>query len=98
MPTTKEKVISVLKQIHDPEIQVDIWTMGLIYKIDVDQKTGNVNILMTLTTPTCPYGPMLLEEMKMRIKEEADANDVNLEVTFDPPWQPSEELRSMLGV
>jgi metal-sulfur cluster biosynthetic enzyme len=95
MPT-KDQVIEVLKQIHDPEIQVDIWTMGLIRNVEIDNKT--VNILMTLTTPTCPYGPMLLEEIRNRVKEEADAKEVDLEVTFEPPWEPSEELRMMLGV
>lgn len=95
MPT-KEQVTEVLKQVHDPEIQMDVWTLGLIYEVDV--KEDVVNILMTFTTPTCPYGPMLLEEIKMRVKEEAGAKEVNIEITFDPPWKPSEELRAMLGV
>lgn len=95
---TSEKVTSVLKQVYDPEIQIDVWSMGLIYKLDVNQKTGAVHILMTLTSPMCPYGPMLLEEIRTRLKDEADATDVTIEVTFDPPWKPSEELRAMLGV
>jgi metal-sulfur cluster biosynthetic enzyme len=95
MPT-KEDVIQTLKQVYDPEIQVDVWTMGLIYDITV--KENNVHVLMTLTTPTCPYGPMLLDEIKMRIKEETGAGDVVVDVVFDPPWKPSDELRAMLGV
>ena len=95
---TKEKVVSVLKTVFDPEVQVDVWSMGLIYKVDVNEKTGIVFILMTLTTPMCPYGPMLLEEIKTRVKDEGDAIEVTIDVTFDPPWKPSEELRAMLGV
>ncbi len=95
MPT-KEHIIETLKQVYDPEIQVDVWTMGLIYDIKIDNK--KVHIIMTLTTPMCPYGPMLLEEVKARIKEDTDAEDVQIDITFEPPWQPSEELRMMLGV
>lgn len=97
MPPTKESVIEVLKQVYDPEIQLDVWSMGLIYRLDV-REDGTVHILMTLTTPACPYGPMLIEEIRARVKDEAEAKDVQLEITFDPPWQPSEELRAMLGV
>ena len=98
MPLTKEKVIDVLKQVYDPEIQMDIWTMGLVYKVDVNVETGVVYILMTLTSPMCPYGQMLIEEVKTRVKGEAEATEVALDITFDPPWKPSDELRMMLGV
>ena len=98
MPLTKEKVIEVLKQVYDPEIQMDIWTMGLVYKVDINTETGLVYILMTLTSPMCTFGQMIIEEVKTRLKSEADANEVSLDITFDPPWQPSEELRAMLGV
>ena len=93
---TKEHVIETLKQVYDPEIQVDVWTMGLIYDIKVQDK--KVHIIMTLTTPMCPYGPMLLEEVKARIKEDTGAEEVQIDITFEPPWQPSQELRMMLGV
>ncbi|HLC19867.1 MAG TPA: metal-sulfur cluster assembly factor [Candidatus Nanoarchaeia archaeon] len=92
----KEHVIETLKQVYDPEIQVDVWTLGLIYDIKIIEK--KVHILMTFTTPMCPYGPMLLEEIKARVKEDTDAEEVEIEVTFEPPWQPSEDLRMMLGV
>jgi len=95
---TKDSVINVLKQINDPEILVDVWTMGLIYTIEINEKKKVITITMTLTTPMCPYGPMLLEEIKARLKEETSAKEVILNLTFDPPWQPSEELRMMLGV
>jgi len=95
---TKESVINVLKQINDPEILVDVWTMGLIYNIEINEKKKVITITMTLTTPMCPYGPMLLEEIKVRLKEDTGAKEVILNLTFDPPWQPSDELRMMLGV
>ena len=95
---TKESVINVLKQINDPEILVDVWTMGLIYNIKINEKKKVITITMTLTTPMCPYGPMLLEEIKVRLKEDTGAKEVILNLTFDPPWQPSDELRMMLGV
>ncbi len=98
MQLTKEKVIEVLKQVYDPEIQVDIWTMGLVYKIDISEEKNMVYILMTLTSPMCPYGPMLLEDVKMNVMNTLDASDVVIDITFDPPWQPNEELRAMLGV
>jgi metal-sulfur cluster biosynthetic enzyme len=92
---TKEQCVEVLKTVHDPEIQIDVWSMGLIYEITI--KGNAVHVLMTLTTPTCPYGPMLLDEIKSRLHEDTGA-DVVIDVTFNPPWQPSEELRMMLGV
>ncbi len=92
---TKEQVIEILKQVNDPEIQVDIWTLGLIYNIKIEDK--KIMITMTFTTPTCPYGPMLLQDVRTQVQEGTGAS-VDVEVTFDPPWQPSEELRATLGV
>ncbi len=93
---TKEILIEeVLKKFVDPEIGIDFWTMGLIYKVEV--KNNCVKILMTFTTPNCPYAPMMLEELREIILKKG-AKKVELEVTFDPPWEPSEELRGMLGV
>ena len=93
---TREDVIEVLKKINDPEIMIDVWTLELIY--DVKVKDGKVQIKMTFTTPMCPYGPQLLEEVKTKISEIKDVKEVDVEVTFDPPWEPSQELRATLGV
>ena len=95
MPT-KEDVLGILKKINDPEIGIDVYTLELIY--DVKLEDGKVKILMTLTTPMCPYGPMLIEEIKARVSEIKGIKEVDVEVTFDPPWQPSEQLRATLGV
>lgn len=94
--TKEEKVIVALKQCLDPEIGIDVYTLGLIYNIDL--KGNEANIKMTFTSPMCPYGPMLVEEIKNKVKGVENIKKVNVEVTFNPPWQPSDELRSMLGV
>lgn len=92
----KEPVIEILKKVNDPELDIDVWTLGLIYNIDINE--NNVNILMTFTTPMCPYGPWLVEDIKKKLLEIKEINSVNIEITFNPPWQPNEELRAMLGV
>ncbi len=91
-----EKVIEALKQVEDPEIGVDIYTLGLIYNIDEDK--GNISIRMTFTSPMCPYGPALVESVKQKIGKIKGVKKVDVEVVFNPPWKPTEELRAMLGV
>ena len=92
----KEDVIEVLKKVNDPEIGIDIWTLELVYEVKVEN--DKVYIKMTFTTPMCPYGPMLLDEVRAKVSEIKGIKEVDVEVTFDPPWQPSEELRATLGV
>ncbi len=95
MPT-KEAVIEIMKTIFDPEINVDVWTLGLIYNIDIAD--GIVDIRMTFTSVMCPYGPMLVDIITNNVKKLDGVKDVKIDVVFNPPWQPSEELRAMLGV
>ena len=92
---TKEKVIEVFKQCVDPELDIDIWTLGLIYEHKVNGK--KVFVKMTFTSPMCPYGPQMVQEIESKLKE-AGAETVEVEITFDPPWKPSDELRAILGV
>ena len=93
---TKEKLIEdVFKKYIDPEIGVDIWTLGLIYNIEVQE--SKVKVLLTFTSPLCPYGPQMVEEIKEQVQKLGVA-DVEIEITFEPPWKPSEELKEMLGV
>ena len=94
--SSKEDVIEVLKKVNDPEIGIDVWTLELIYNVDVED--DKVKVRMTFTTPMCPYGPMLVEEIKAKISELESVKEVDVEITFDPPWKPSEELRATLGV
>mgnify|MGYP001601079035 CR=1 FL=1 len=92
---TKQQAITALKKCEDPELNIDVWTLGLIYKLDV--ANGKVSIQMTFTTPLCPYGPMLVEMIKMKLTE-GGAAAVDIDVVFDPPWKPSEDVKEILGV
>ena len=93
---TNEDVMNVLKGVNDPEIGIDIVTLELIYNVNVEN--DNVKIKMTFTSPMCPYGPMLVEEIKAKVNQLNGVKEVDVQVVFDPPWQPSEELRATLGV
>jgi metal-sulfur cluster biosynthetic enzyme len=95
--TWKEKTIEVLKHVLDPELNIDIWTLGLVYDVTTDEDLETVKIKMTFTTPLCPYGPQLLQDVKQSLLG-AGLRDVDVEIVFDPPWEPPPELREMLGV
>jgi FeS assembly SUF system protein len=84
----KEKVIEEIKKIYDPEIPVNIYELGLIYDIDIDQN-NNVKIKMTLTTPNCPVAESLHNEVKNSIKEIKEVKNVDLDLVWDPPWNKS---------
>tara|TARA_B100000686_G_scaffold339800_2_gene414467 strand:+ start:7 stop:309 length:303 start_codon:yes stop_codon:yes gene_type:complete len=85
MSDIKNKVIEEIKKIYDPEIPVNIYELGLIYKIDVDEK-NKVNIDMTLTSPNCPVAESLPNEVKENIKKVDGVSDVNLNLVWEPPW------------
>ena len=85
MSDIKSKVIEKIKKIYDPEIPVNIYELGLIYKIDVDEK-NKVNIDMTLTSPNCPVAESLPNEVKENIKKVEGVSDVNLNLVWEPPW------------
>ena len=84
----KEKVITEIKKIYDPEIPVNIYELGLIYDVSVD-KDNKVYIKMTLTTPNCPVAESLPNEVKNSVKEIKEANNVELDLVWDPPWDKS---------
>ena len=84
----KDKVIEEIKKIYDPEIPVNIYELGLIYNIDIDEN-NNVKIKMTLTTPNCPVAESLPNEVKNSIKEIKEVKDVDLDLVWDPPWDKS---------
>ena len=93
---SRQLVVNTLLDVMDPELNMDVWTLGLIYGIDI--KDGIVRIRMTFTTPLCPYGPALIDDIKTRIKSLEDVKDVVVDVVFEPPWTPPEDLRLMYGV
>ena len=85
MTDIKNKVIDKIKKIYDPEIPVNIYELGLIYKIEVDE-TNKVNIDMTLTSPNCPVAESLPNQVKEDIMELEEVTDVNLKLVWEPPW------------
>jgi metal-sulfur cluster biosynthetic enzyme len=96
MTINKEDVVEICKHYEDPELGIDIWTLGLIYEIKVlDSK--KVYLKITFTSPMCPFGPEMVEDLNQLIKYKG-AEEVDIDVVFDPPWKPSEELRDMLGL
>ncbi|PZW41769.1 MULTISPECIES: SUF system Fe-S cluster assembly protein [Mesonia] len=95
-----EKVVKVIKTIYDPEIPVDIYELGLIYDVFVNENY-DVKVLMTLTTPNCPVAESLPQEVEEKIKSIDKVNDAEVEITFDPPWTQdlmSEEAKLELGM
>ena len=81
----KEKVVAAIKTVYDPEIPVDIYELGLIYEINV-YPVNNVYVLMTLTSPSCPAAEIIPGEVEMAIKEIKEINDLQVELTFEPPF------------
>jgi metal-sulfur cluster biosynthetic enzyme len=94
---TKEAVIEILKSVEDPELFIDIYTLELIYDVIINPK--DIKVVMTLTSPQCPAGEVIPYEIKEKIKQKyKHIKKVEVQITFSPPWQPSEDLRAMLGL
>lgn len=96
---SEEEVREALKDIYDPELHYNIVDLGLVY--DVDVKDGDVHITMTLTTPACPIGPMIIAQIQEMVRVLPGVKDVDVELTFDPMWSPdlmSEEAKAGLGL
>jgi FeS assembly SUF system protein len=99
MDTRIDLIIERLKDVYDPEIPVNIYDLGLIYNVDVDD-TNKANIIMTLTSPGCPVADMLVEDVRQAALGVDQVLEVDVELTFDPPWDKSmmsEEARLELG-
>ena len=95
----ENRIIEVIQTIYDPEIPVNIYELGLIYDVNVNDE-NMVKILMTLTTPNCPVAESLPQEVKDKVKSLDQVSDVELEMTFDPPWNKelmSDEAKLELG-
>ncbi len=97
---TKDEIVTVLKDCFDPEIPINIWDLGLVYDINV-QDDGNIGIKMTLTAPGCMMGGMIAEEVKSKIKAMSGVKDAKVELVWEPPWTPdkmSEEAKAQMGI
>jgi metal-sulfur cluster biosynthetic enzyme len=96
---TKDEVLNALHDVFDPEIPVNVVDLGLIYGVKVDD--GNVDVTMTLTFAGCGMGPYIAQQAEWRIAEMEGVEDVNVELTFDPPWTPdliTEDGKKLLGL
>ena len=85
MSNIKDKIIEEVKKVYDPEIPVNIYELGLIYKIEVDEK-NKVNVDMTLTSPNCPVAESLPKEVKDSAMQVEEIESVDVELIWDPPW------------
>lgn len=94
-----DQIIENLKEVYDPEIPVNIYDLGLIYNVDIDEK-NYANIIMTLTAPGCPVVDILMDDVTQAVRAVEGVEDVHVDLTFDPPWDKSmmsEEARLELG-
>jgi len=96
---SKDEIVSVLKDCYDPEIPINIYDLGLVYDINIDNE--NVGIKMTLTAPGCMMGGMIAEEVKARVKAVSGVKDAQVDLVWDPPWTPdkmSTEAKAQMGI
>lgn len=95
----EERIVDVLKTVYDPEIPVNIWDLGMIYKIDV-QPDGTVDLDMTFTSPSCPAADFILEDVRTKVESVEGVRVTNVNLVFEPAWDQSmmtEEARVELG-
>ncbi len=96
----EEKVVEVLRTVYDPEIPVDIYSLGLVYKIDLADD-GALSVDMTLTAPNCPMADFILEDVRMKLEGVEGVTSVNVNIVFEPEWTQdmmSEEAKLELGL
>ena len=101
----ESKVVEILKQCYDPELPVDLWNLGLIYDIQIqeayDENKSDINIVMSLTTPGCTMGDQIAQDIRSKLEALDEVNQAFVQVTFDPPWDPkmmTEEAKKKLGL
>ena len=95
----QDTIYSALKQVHDPEVGINIVDMGLIYGLEIED--SKVGVFMTLTSPACPAGPQILGQIDTKVRELDGVEDVDVNVVWSPPWTPdmlSDEAKDELGI
>lgn len=104
MRITEDSVYAALRQVHDPELLVNIVDLGLVYEVRVTEANGNADVYvkMTMTTPACPVGPEMVQDVKDVLADLGDeVGTIDVELVVDPPWTPdrmTEEARDELGL
>lgn len=96
----EEKIVKMLKTVYDPEIPVNIYDLGLIYKVDIDERQ-NVRLDMTLTAPNCPAADFILEDVRQKLESIEGVNTVEVNLVFEPEWDRdmmTEEAKLELGM
>lgn len=95
----QERIVDVLKTVYDPEIPVDIWNLGMIYKIEVNDD-GTVDLDMTFTAPNCPAADFIVEDVRTKLESVEEVKAANINLVFEPVWDQSmmsEEAKVELG-
>lgn len=103
MPIAEQTILAALRQVSDPELRINVVDLGLIYGVGVEEAQGktNIHVLMTMTSPACPYAPELMEDVKDVLSALPGAGNVTVQLTLSPPWTPdrmTEEARDELGL
>jgi metal-sulfur cluster biosynthetic enzyme len=103
MALSEDAILAALRQVRDPELMVNVVDLGLIYGVGVDEVEGksNIRVVMTMTTPACPFGPELVQEVKNVVGDLESVGQVEVHVTLNPPWTPdrmTEAARDELGL
>ena len=103
MPISEESILAAMQQVKDPELMVNVVDLGLIYGVGVEEVEGktDIKIIMTMTTPACPFGPELIQDVKDAVGKLEGAGKVDVQLTLSPPWTPdrmTEEARDELGM
>jgi metal-sulfur cluster biosynthetic enzyme len=95
---TRDEVMEMLRQVEDPELGMDVVDLGLVYEVDVE--ASKAKVLYSLTSMGCPAGPLIAQDMDSAVRQVEGIEDVELELTFDPPWTPdrmSDDAKFILG-
>ncbi len=99
---TKEEVIEAIRPVTDPEINISIVELGLIYDVEIDEAEKQVNVHMTLTSPACPVGPQIMAAVHGHCLDIPEVENVDIQLVWSPPWDPrtmaSEDVKMMLGI
>mgnify|MGYP003573553095 CR=1 FL=1 len=99
---TKDEVIEAIRPVTDPEINISIVELGLIYEVEIDEAEQQVNVHMTLTSPACPVGPQIMAAVHGRCLDIPEVDNVDIQLVWSPPWDPrtmaSEDVKMMLGI
>ena len=99
---TKDEVIEAIRPVTDPEINISIVDLGLIYDVEVEEDTQQVNVQMTLTSPACPVGPQIMAAVHTKLLDLDDVDNVDIQLVWSPPWDPStmasDDVKMTLGI